>query len=103
MHGCAVTTSGVGYCWGDNTTGQLGNGSNAMTGVPLRIAGGLSLASVHTGFGYSCGLTRQGAAYCWGSNYAGKLGTGRAADSPVPVPVAGGLTFRAISTGAGHA
>jgi alpha-tubulin suppressor-like RCC1 family protein len=35
---CGLTTSGAVYCWGNNALGQLGNGSTANSGVPVRIA-----------------------------------------------------------------
>jgi alpha-tubulin suppressor-like RCC1 family protein len=38
-HTCGLATNGVAYCWGDNLDGQLGNGSNASTSTPTRVAG----------------------------------------------------------------
>ena len=38
-HTCGVTTAGVTYCWGLNEHGQLGNGSNAGSGIPVLVAG----------------------------------------------------------------
>ena len=35
---CGVTTTGVGYCWGDNEYGQLGNGTRTAALVPTKIA-----------------------------------------------------------------
>jgi alpha-tubulin suppressor-like RCC1 family protein len=36
---CAVTNDGSVYCWGDNSTGALGDGAVMQTGVPGSIAG----------------------------------------------------------------
>jgi len=38
-HSCAITPTGVAYCWGMNAAGQLGNGSTNESNVPLRVAG----------------------------------------------------------------
>ena len=38
-HTCAVTTTGSVPCWGDNSLGQLGDGSVVRSGVPLPVVG----------------------------------------------------------------
>ena len=38
-HTCGVTTSGAVYCWGNNNSGQLGDGSSvARSGTPVRVS-----------------------------------------------------------------
>jgi alpha-tubulin suppressor-like RCC1 family protein len=103
---CAVTTGGTGYCWGNNTNGQLGNGATTNTTTPVRIAGGLTFGTVGAGSlqYFSCGLVTSGAAYCWGYNDYGQLGNGTFVASANPVAVTGNLTFGALSVGeGGHA
>ena len=38
-HSCAVTAQHLGYCWGNNFSGQLGNGSTTDSDVPVKVAG----------------------------------------------------------------
>ena len=38
-HHCAVTGTGVGYCWGENWAGQLGDGSHRDSPNPVKVAG----------------------------------------------------------------
>ena len=110
---CVVTTSNTTYCWGDNTTGQLGNGTSASTDVPVMVSGNISFTSIAVGRSHACALTPDGRAYCWGSNSAGQTGAstrttcpdglGRIVGcSPTPQLVAGGLTFTAITAGGDH-
>jgi alpha-tubulin suppressor-like RCC1 family protein len=109
---CGLTKTGAGYCWGDNDWGQLGNGTDTATSVPVAVAAGLTFASISVGEQTACGVTTEGAAYCWGQNLVGELGIGTlngpeqcAGDYPtdptipcshVPVRVAGGMTFRLV-------
>ncbi len=101
---CAVTTAGAAYCWGDNSYGQLGIGSQTSSRRPAKVGiEGVTFASISAGATHACAVTTSGAAYCWGSNAGGKLGSGSAGGGhTVPVPVAGRLVFRAISAGYFH-
>jgi alpha-tubulin suppressor-like RCC1 family protein len=100
-HSCGVTTAGAAYCWGDNNSGQLGNGTNTSSNVPVAVSGGHTFASVRAGGAggatHSCGVTTAGAAYCWGFNTSGELGDGTNTQSNVPVAVSGGHIFASVS------
>jgi alpha-tubulin suppressor-like RCC1 family protein len=101
-HTCGVSTTGEGYCWGDNTAGALGNGSTTVTTFPSAIAGGLSFASISPGRYFTCGRTTAGAAYCWGDNTEGELGDGTYTPRLSPVAVSGGYNFASVSAGGFH-
>src|SRR6266550_1780315 len=88
-HACAVTPGGAAYCWGDNTWGELGDGTTTLHTRPVAVAGGLTFADVSAGSDYTCGLTTPGAAYCWGMNDRAQLGDGSMMTQASPVPVAG--------------
>jgi alpha-tubulin suppressor-like RCC1 family protein len=105
LHTCGVTTGNVAYCWGGNSSGQLGDGTRTDRLRPVRVAGGLLFRSVTAGgdgglFGdYTCGVTTTNVAYCWGENRFGQLGDGTTTDRLRPVRVVGGLAFRQVSAG----
>src|SRR5439155_55504 len=89
-HTCGRTAAGAAYCWGNNSDGQLGDGTTIGRLTPVLVAGGVSFAGVSAGGGHTCGLTAAGAAYCWGHNSDGQLGDGTTTERPSPVPVAAG-------------
>ena len=100
---CAVTTGNKGYCWGNNTVGQLGNGNTFRRATPTPIAGGLSFRQVSAGNGFTCAVTTDDRAFCWGANQSGSLGNGSSTESTLtPVAVVGGLRFSGIDPGEQH-
>jgi len=96
-HSIAVNSNGDLYSWGWNGQGQLGNGTNTDSNVPLpvRTAGtpmaGKKIVHVSTGGnfykGSSLALSSEGKVYSWGANDKGQLGNGTTNDSNLPVEV----------------
>lgn len=92
-HTCGLTPAGVAYCWGNNSSGQLGNGTTTNSAAPAPVSGALTFAIISAGGSHTCGLTLAGVAYCWGDNTYGQLGNGTTISSVIPVSVSGGLYF----------
>lgn len=108
-HTCGVTPTGVAYCWGDNSSGQLGNGTTTNSATPVPVSGGLTFAFVSAGGQHTCGVTSfpsnsfvGGTLYCWGDNAFGQLGDGTTTNSATPVAVSGGGLFFDLSAGSRH-
>jgi alpha-tubulin suppressor-like RCC1 family protein len=101
-HTCGVTTDNRAYCWGDNSTGQLGNGTLEDRARPMPVAGGLRFILVSAGATYSCGVTSSNRAYCWGKNDRGQLGDGTTTQRLSPTAVGGGRIFRQVRAGHFH-
>lgn len=78
-HACALDSAGLAYCWGFNSTGQLGNNSTtqALTAVTVNASGVLSgktLTQISGGNDYTCASDSANTVYCWGANASGQLG-----------------------------
>ena len=102
-HTCALTTGGRAYCWGDNSEGELGDGTRIDSPVPVPVAGGVAFLSIDAGVEISCGIATTLVTYCWGRNSTSALGNAATPRSLVPAPVTGGELFRTIAVGADHA
>jgi len=104
-HACAIVLPARGVrCWGDNTSGQLGNGtitsSRTATGVTGLTAGVLAVGA---GFGHTCALLTGGGISCWGYNAQGQLGDGTTYQRLIPGPVSGITSgAAALSAGGNH-
>lgn len=100
----AVTDTGMVYAWGDNSAGELGNGTTTDSSlpVPVQLPAGSKITAARAGNKFALALTSSGQILAWGSNANGMLGNGKQADSAVPVRVRlpKGVKIKAISTGA---
>ncbi len=108
---CGIDAGAL-YCWGDNTSGQLGFSGPAES--PTQVGSDTSWTSVSasdvhgngyfTGGAQTCGLRADpGALYCWGDNSAGQLGDGsvNAQSTPGPQQVGSDTDWTGVSAGGG--
>lgn len=84
-HTCAITADRTLWCWGANTSGQLGNGQTVGSSVPVQVMTDAdrpleNVVRAAAGRSHTCALTDAGAVYCWGSNFSGQLGNGTNTD-----------------------
>jgi alpha-tubulin suppressor-like RCC1 family protein len=89
-HTCALIDDGSIRCWGDNSVGQLGNGTLAPTDVST-VVGVSDAIAVSAGRQHSCAIRSDRSVVCWGYGNNGELGNNDTISSGTPVPVALGL------------
>jgi regulator of chromosome condensation (RCC1) repeat-containing protein/Regulator of Chromosome Condensation (RCC1) repeat protein len=99
-HTCALLNTGSVKCWGNNKTGELGNGNTTNQLSPVDVAGLSNVDSISAGANHTCVVTSTGGAKCWGANESGELGDGTTKMRTSPVNVVRATSgVRSISAG----
>lgn len=113
---CALRSGGSVECWGENTYGQLGDGTSRgpqLCGVypcseaPVAVRGISGASAIAVGADDACALVAGGSVQCWGENSFGQLGDGTSegpqicngepcASAPVTVPAITGASAIAV-------
>ncbi len=126
-HACGIITNlGAAFCWGSNTSGQVGGKLfgdecflNTQRGGPCssyatlasqdttwntseQLYSGPRFEKVSAGSAHTCALAVGGIPYCWGSNEQGQLGNGSLQGSPFPIPGPTGMILSLITSGGNH-
>ena len=75
-------------CWGQNSFGQLGDGTGRDSLIPVFVSG-LRSGALSAFDDHTCAVTASGGVKCWGDNYHGQLGDGTTTNRLTPVDVVG--------------
>ena len=112
FHTCAIANDSQLYCWGLDTSGQLGNNLTVNSPVPVAVINtgalaGKTISSVSNGADFTCAIASDKRLYCWGSNTMAQFGNNTSVSSSVPVPiydsgVLSGKTINSVSSGNNH-
>ena len=108
-----VWANNAACAWGQNKSGQLGDGNNgSQTNVPVLVTGtgalaGKTILALAAGGSHTLALCADGTVAAWGSNSYGQLGNNTTTVSKVPVAVTttgilAGRTVVAIAAGYAH-
>jgi len=111
LHTCAITFDGNFsrvWCWGSNTSGQLGDGTTTNRTVPVSSLSAEFIIDVSAGNRHTCAI--EGSAwfgasylYCWGANEDGELGDGTTVNRVTPTLIMDGTDSPiSISAAWGH-
>ncbi|WP_164013759.1 RCC1 domain-containing protein [Pyxidicoccus trucidator] len=101
-HSLARLEDGTVWAWGNNSHGQLGDGTTATRPTPVQVAGLFGTTALAAGGTHSLALDTTGIVRAWGSNAYGQLGGGTSTQSASPVQVSGLSGVTAISAGTHH-
>ncbi|MCI3225449.1 sialidase [Streptomyces sp. NP-1717] len=86
--------------WGNNASGQLGNGNRKSQSAPATVPGLANIKDVAAGGEHALAMNEKGQVYSWGDNTYGQLGNGRTGDArAVPNRVQGLSKVKQVSAG----
>jgi alpha-tubulin suppressor-like RCC1 family protein len=95
FHTVALKSDGTVWAWGNNSNGQLGDGTTTDMNLPVEINDFASAIAITAGYQHTASIvaaivnvgTIDETFWAWGGNVNGQLGNGTTTDSAVPVPV----------------
>ncbi len=88
-HTLALDANGNIYAWGNNESGELGNGtlSASLTPVQVSLPGNMAATAIAAGQQFSLAIGQDGNLYSWGINSSGQLGNGTLNNATTPTRV----------------
>ena len=105
-HTCVILNNNSVKCWGNNSFGQLGDGSKARRTSPVAVNLGTNrtATAIHAKGDYTCAILDNGSLKCWGLNRIGQLGDGTTTNrtTPTAVDLGDGRTATAVAGGTAH-
>lgn len=105
LHTCAALDGGKVMCWGDNSYGQIGDGTTVTPPGPTEVEGLVGAADpvvrVSVRHNTSCAVHSSGRLSCWGYNGYDELGLASSGSHVDPTTV-NGVQVRAVGAGDQH-
>ncbi len=98
---CTLPSRSVAVSWGNNSVGQLGDGSTDDSATDVGVGGLGGVTRVSAGYTHGLALTSDGTVWAWGDDGQGQLGNGSTIGSLVPEQVPGLAGVTQIATGSG--
>jgi hypothetical protein len=98
-HAVALASDGTVWTWGDNSAGQLGDGTTTSSHTPAKVQGLSNVVDVGAGADHSLAVTASGDVYAWGWGARGQLGLGDLNSRKVPTKVPGLSNIDSVDAG----
>lgn len=98
-HACALLQNRSVQCWGKNDDGQLGDGTNTSSLVPVVVSGAAGAVVIAAGAHHTCALLANRTVTCWGKNDRHQLSSGTTTRSSKAEVVVGLVQVRDLAAG----
>ena len=107
-HTLALKSDSTLWAWGNNSYGQLGDGTTVDNSSPIQVGTDTNWIAIAAGSSHTLALKSDGSLWAWGSNFYGQLGASTSETcfgdpcSTTPVQVETDTNWTAIAIGGGH-
>ncbi len=103
-HAVVACVDGTVWAWGDNSRGQLGDGTRTQRNSPVQVQGLTNVMKLVCGHNHNLAITADGMVWAWGDNRRGQIGNGTLDDAltPVKLTTVGVANARDIAAGEFH-
>ncbi|HUR17631.1 MAG TPA: hypothetical protein VMZ51_01685, partial [Acidimicrobiales bacterium] len=75
-HTAAIRTDGTLWAWGNNDSGQVGDGTLTAHSIPVQVGTATNWATVAAGGNHTAAIRADGTLWAWGYNGYGQAGSG---------------------------
>ncbi|MGA3026363.1 MAG: hypothetical protein ABSF98_16485 [Bryobacteraceae bacterium] len=98
-HSMAIRNDGTVWAWGENTNGELGDGTTTDRSSPVQAGSLTGVTDIAAGWYHSLAARSDGTVWAWGHNGNGQLGDGTTVDKLTPNQVPGLTNMIAVAAG----
>jgi len=95
----AIANDGSVWSWGNNSDGQLGDGTRTSRATPVQVTGLNGVSAIAVADDFVVTVKNDGTVWSWGANWPGQLGDGTTTSRTTPVQVTGLNGGSAIAVG----
>jgi alpha-tubulin suppressor-like RCC1 family protein len=100
-HTVAMIGSSI-YTWGNNSFGQLGDGTTVDRLLPMAPTDATNWRSIDAGGNHTVATTDHGSLWAWGNNSYGQLGDGTTSPRNAPTRIGDATHWASVSAGGNH-
>ena len=100
-HSCVIGSDGNVRCWGENGSGQLGDGTTTDRRIAVLVPNLTQVTAIAAGANHTCAIRAAGTVHCWGSSASDQIGPGTP-NRTTPLQVTGLADMVAITAGDRH-
>ena len=101
-HHVGIKEDGTLWAWGDNSYGQLGDGTNTNKSIPNIVSSELNWKSVYAGQSHTLAIKNDGTLWAWGLNNRGQLGDGTNVNKNFPIKIGSNNDWTTVAPGFSH-